>query len=292
MLRKRSAIVALAAVAVGATAPPTGAAVAAPVTDRVVANTIATGVAGGTAASGPVAGIQAVFGPDDRRPVAPTTDYPASATVLLTFTGGQCTGFMISERTVATAGHCLQSNGRWHTNVVAYPGHDGTTAPFGGCAAARLFVAPGWAHAPKPADDYGAVQLQCAIGRQTGWYKIGYTSQRMTGACTVTQGYRVDRPGQWTSTDYIRFEDASFLYTQHDFSPGQQGSPISYTPAPDDWCPTPFPWPPWPDPPCLCRASTVFGILSSGPYGSGPGGSNNVATRITTTAYDNYRAWI
>ncbi|MFG1888715.1 trypsin-like serine peptidase [Micromonospora sp. NPDC049051] len=314
MLRKRWAVVALAAVVVGTAAPPAGPAAAATARDRPASadaaqsghrpTSMTAQVTGAVAGATSTVGTNAIFGPDTRVPVTPTTTFPASATVRLTFAGGQCTGFMISERTVATAGHCVHSGGTlgsWRTNVVAYPGHDGTTAPFGSCAAVRLFAPSGWTgsiYAPTPADptyNYGAVQLNCTIGARTGWLGLGYPTQPATGSCTTTQGYPVDRPGQWASKDFIRAEALNHFYVRHPFVGGQDGSPVFYTPNPDDWCPTrpplviPCPCPP--PPPCVCPNPAVLGILASGPYGTGPGATNNVVTRITTPVINNFMQW-
>ncbi|MFI7024401.1 trypsin-like serine peptidase [Micromonospora sp. NPDC049900] len=273
MLRRSGAVVALAAVALAST----------------------------VLAAAPAAATTSA-GPDNRVPVTSTTTYPASATVLLTFPGGRCTGFMISARTVATAGHCVHtggSSGGWRTNIVAYPGHNGTTAPFGSCAATRLFAPQNWTgsiYAPgggDPAHDYGAVQLNCAVGNSTGWYDLGSTTQPLTGSCTVTHGYPADRTGQWASTDRIRAETATQLYAAHSFSGGQDGSPVAYTPDPEDWCPLPprldFPWP---KPPCPCPPTlTALGILSSGVGGTGPVHTSSVVTRLTQQALTNYAQW-
>ncbi|WP_245722881.1 trypsin-like serine peptidase [Micromonospora matsumotoense] len=246
----------------------------------------------------PAIGTKAIIGPDTRVPVGSTTTFPASTIVRLVFAGGQCTGFMISERTVATAGHCLHSGGSggtWRTNVVAYPGHDGTTAPFGGCAALRLFVPANWFSGDDAAFDYGAAQLNCAIGARTGWLNLGYPTRSVTGSCTTTQGYPADRPGQWASDDVVQAEDASFLYVRHPLVSGLTGSPVFYTPDPDDWCPVrpplviPCPCPPPPS--CVCPIPTVLGILTRGPYGSGPGATNNMVTRVTLPIINNFLQW-
>lgn len=308
------ALAALAAVVIGAAVPPGGPAAAAMSLDQattgdsaswdghramstVVSSDAATpGVAMPTATD---VGIQAIFGPDNRVPVTDTTAHPASANVLLTFSdGSRCTGFMISQRTVATAGHCVHtggSYGRWRTGVVAYPGHDGTTAPFGSCAGVQLFAPQGWtsrANTPggaDPAYDYGAVRLNCDIGNRTGWYDIRYTTQPLTGTCTISQGYPNDRPGLWGSRDAIRAENSSFLYVQHDAVIGQDGSAIAYRPDPDDPdddpCPGPRP------PICPCPLLTALGILISGPDGIGPGINNNVAIRITYPVFGNLTQW-
>ncbi|MEV6707250.1 trypsin-like serine peptidase [Micromonospora wenchangensis] len=285
MVKKRWLLIALVAVVVGAAAPP------------------------GSPASA------AIFGPDTRTPVSPTTGYPASATVRLTFPGGQCTGFMISERTVASAGHCLHTGpgGTWRPNIVAYPGSDGSNAPFGSCAAVQLFAPVGWtgrSNAPgggDPAHDYGAARLNCTVGTRTGWFGLGYPTQTTTGSCTTTQGYPSDRPGQWTSSDSVRAEDANFLYVRHPFTSGQDGSPIYFAQPPvsalfsatdwDELCPRPpvlvkpCPCPP-PPPPCGdCPPITVAAILTTNPYATGPSLANNIATRITPEIVNNLMQW-
>ncbi|RIK18768.1 MAG: hypothetical protein DCC52_15630 [Chloroflexi bacterium] len=66
-----------------------------------------------------------------------TTVFPYSAIVELEidFPYGSvlCSGWMIGPDTVATAAHCLYYSGLggWAQNVMAYPGRDGTLAPFG-----------------------------------------------------------------------------------------------------------------------------------------------------------------
>lgn len=314
MVRKRWVAVALAAVVIGAAAPPGGPAAAAGSPDRATdgdsaslaghqaMSTMVSTATATPAAAIPTAtdvGIQKIFGPDDRVPITDTTTYPASANVLLTFSdGSRCTGFMISQRTVATAGHCVHtggSYGRWRTDIVAYPAHDGTTAPFGACAGLQLFAPAGWAGYPThssgadPAYDYGAVRLNCAVGSQTGWHSIPYTTQPLTGSCTVSQGYPRDRSGLWASADTIRAENSTFLYVQHDLVSGQDGSAVEYRPPPDDPddgpCPGPRP------PICPCPQLTALGILTSGPDGIGPGISNNIAIRITPAVAINLMQW-
>lgn len=248
----------LAVIAVGATVPPAGPAAA-------------------------DAGVNVIIGPDGRFPVSPTTAFPASATVLVTFAGGRCTGFMIGESTVAVPGHCVHSGGSggtWRTNVVAYPGHDGMTAPYGSCTARSLHVSQEWTVSPgNPANDYGAVKLNCTVGRTTGWFNLS-SVQSPVDVCTTTHGYPVDRPGQWASRDYIRNATTTLFYVQHDSVGGQAGSPIFYngTTEPDDWCPTPR------KPPVPPR--TVLGFMTAA-----SAGGFNVGIRITPPVLNNLNNW-
>jgi V8-like Glu-specific endopeptidase len=49
-------------------------------------------------------GIESVIGQDNRSRVSPTTAFPARTTVLVTFSAGRCTGWLISKDTVIPAG--------------------------------------------------------------------------------------------------------------------------------------------------------------------------------------------
>ncbi|HEY0698974.1 MAG TPA: hypothetical protein VGD43_14330, partial [Micromonospora sp.] len=87
-------------------------------------------------------GTQSIIGADERYRINPTTGYPYRAVALITFSGGRCTGWLYGPDVVGTAGHCVHSGGSggsWKTNVVVYPGYNGSGgAPYGSCTAKSL----------------------------------------------------------------------------------------------------------------------------------------------------------
>lgn len=73
--------------------------------------------------------------------------YPWRASGLITVDDTQCTGWLIDEDTVITAGHCVHEGpgGDWRAVGVFYPGRDGNEIPYGWCGEVRLYTTLGWA---------------------------------------------------------------------------------------------------------------------------------------------------
>lgn len=218
-------------------------------------------------------GIESVIGTDQRTQVTNTTTYPYSAIVHITSSIGGCTGWMISERTVATAGHCVHSGGSggsWASNVTVYPGRDGSSTPYGSCSATNLYSVTGWTQDRDWNYDYGAIRLDCTVGNQTGW--IGFhTAGSFVGTAENISGYAGDKPygTQWEHADQVRSESSQKIWYQNDTYGGQSGSPVYETYDSD------------------CGGPCAIGIHA---YGSG-GGSYNSGTRINSSVYNNLNSW-
>ncbi|MCA9941419.1 MAG: trypsin-like serine protease, partial [Anaerolineales bacterium] len=184
---------------------------------------------------GPLPG--SVIGPDGRTKVTATTTYPYRAIAYLSVkfpNGGTygCSGWFIGSRTVATAGHCVYyaSYGGWATSVTAYPGKNGSSNPYGSSTKYRLFSVTGWTQNGNWDYDYGAIQLNSALGDTVGWFGFRWqSSNTFSGSYTVT-GYPGDKPygTMWTMSDNpgIRGVNTYHLFYQIDTYGGQSGSPV------------------------------------------------------------------
>lgn len=179
------------------------------------------------ASAGDDFGIFSVIGTDGRTQVTNTTAFPYRAIVHISSSIGGCTGWMISARTVATAGHCIH-NGSWATNVVVSPGRNGSSYPYGSCRGTNLYSVSGWTTNRDTNYDYGAIQLDCTIGNTTGWIGFRYTSSSLTGTAENISGYPGDKPSgtQWQHADQIRNTLTYKLEYQNDTYGGQSGSPV------------------------------------------------------------------
>lgn len=225
-------------------------------------------------------GAETVIGPDDRTQVSPTTGYPARAVVLITFDDGRCTGWLYGPNIVATAGHCVHSggsSGSWKTNVVVYPGRNGTLSPYGSCTAQRLHSVTGWTTSGDERFDYGAIKLNCSIGSTTGWFGYWWQSASLTGLPTVISGYPGDKPfEQWKSSDQGRVTEASKIFYLNDTEGGMSGSPVYYNrPAGSS----------------SCAGSCSMGIHTNGLHGDSPHNDYNHGTRIVEPVFNNLQAW-
>jgi glutamyl endopeptidase len=193
-------------------------------------------------------GVETIIGLDKRVQVTDTTAFPARATALITFGGGSCTGFMIGKDTVATAGHCVYESGAWRTNVEVYPGRNGSSSPYGSCAARQnsqpgvgLFSNRRWISLGDERYDYGAIKLDCSVGNATGWYAL-WTQSDLVGVNTTINGYPGDKPAgtQWRSSDCsnnsfffvqctVATETTRQLFYSNDTFAGNSGSPVYFS---------------------------------------------------------------
>jgi glutamyl endopeptidase len=220
------------------------------------------------APQGDQVGIESIIGADGRYQITNTTAYPYRAIAKITSSIGGCTGWLINANTVVTAGHCIH-NGSWATNVVVYPGRNGSSTPYGSCGYTRLYSVSGWTSSRSPEYDYGAIKLNCTIGNTTGWFGYRNSSTSLTGQPSYISGYPGDKPSgtQWRSDDSIRITDIRRLFYANDTYGGHSGSPVWNNEASCSTC----------------------GIAIHA-YGVGSNGYNG-GTRITSEVFNNLTTW-
>lgn len=216
-------------------------------------------------------GAEVILGPDTRERLY-TRYYPARARVLVTFSGGRCSGALIGPNTVATAGHCIHtggSKGRWRRNVRVYPGANGRSKPYGSCAARSLHSVKGWTNGRKEQYDYGAIKLgSCKIGNRVGWF--GFTTAGPGGLPALVGGYPGDKPlTQWQGMDDVDAVSRRQVFYHADTTGGMSGSGVWYD----------------------RRGPYLIGIHAYGTHGSGNHRRYNHGVRITRAVFNNLRRW-
>lgn len=224
-----------------------------------------------------------VFPPDTRTRVADTTVYPykAIARMLSVFSNGlvrRCTGFMYASNVLATAGHCVFDPAfGWAQNIQVTPGRWVDSAgvpmsPYGSCHGTNQFTSEGWEFNGDERYDYGAVQLDCTVGDQTGLFALSSPSGSVAGTVTTLTGYPSDEQPDgtmWTADGPITSSGVRQAFHQISTSDGSSGSPL-YDPGCTDTC-------------------TAFAIQARGAGGSHP--DANAATRFTQANMVDFLVW-
>ena len=225
-------------------------------------------------------GLESIIGPDTRTRTNPTTSYPARAVVLVTYNQNgssyRCSGNLINANTVLTAGHCVHAgNGLssgWSSNVVVYPGRNGSSSPYGSCTAKRLYSVTGWTNGADERYDYGAIKLNCQIGNTVGWFGYYWQAATLNGVSAVISGYPGDKPlTQWRSTGSVAATQTLQVFYKNDTLGGMSGSGVY-----------------WNKPSC---GQCIHSVHAYGLHGAAPHSNNNHATRITKAVFDNLAAW-
>lgn len=182
---------------------------------------------------------EVIIGADERIRVHGTATYPWSAIVHLRIVadngavlGG--TGFLISPRTIITAGHCvfLHERGGWARSIEVVPGRNGAQRPFGTFTAPRasLRSVTGWTSSKQRTHDYGAIILpgNARPGAQTGTF--GFASRNdnfLLGSALNLSGYPGDKPNeQWFMAQRTKSVAERVITYDIDTVGGQSGSPV------------------------------------------------------------------
>ncbi|MFL6260652.1 MAG: trypsin-like serine peptidase [Thermoanaerobaculia bacterium] len=226
----------------------------------------------------PVNGLgeaKSIIGTDNRTLVSTTTSYPWRAIVLVTFTGGRCTGWLFGSDVVATAGHCVHtggSSGTWMSNVRVYPGRNGSSSPYGSCTAKRLYSVLGWTASKDENYDYGAIKLNCTVGNTTGYFGFWWQSASLTGLSTTLAGYPGDKLlTQWKSTGTVAWTQDLQIYYPDDSVEGDSGAPVFQNRSGCGQC--------------------SMAIHGHGLHGFFPHSSYNHGVRISQPVFNNLVSW-
>jgi V8-like Glu-specific endopeptidase len=174
--------------------------------------------------------LESIIGSDNRVQVTATTTFPYRAIVLITFSAGRCTGWLVGPDLVVTAGHCVHSGGSsgdWYSDYRVYPGRKGSSSPYGSCTAKRLYSVQGWTVSNNEQYDYGAVKLNCTIGNTVGWFGAWWQSASLTGLPITVSGYPGDKPlTHWRSTGNVAVTQTRQIFYKNDTAAGQSGAPV------------------------------------------------------------------
>jgi len=226
-----------------------------------------------------------VIPPDDRVVVMNTTAFPNRAIVQINFSAPGsssrflCTGAMISDNMVLTAGHCVHKGtrfGDWYTNYEVFPGRNTDRKPFGRCGVTKLFALRGWVDATSSDEaryyDLGALKLDCSVGTRTGHFGVRVLADDELDQPAKVQGYAGDKAPagrQWLSEDHIRVLQELKGFYQADTFGGTSGSPVF-------------------------RGDTaeIIGVHTNGLHDGAPWDENNAFTRITPMRLREIASWM
>lgn len=218
---------------------------------------------------------ETVIGIDSRYRIYPSASgHPERAIGLLTSDLGSCTGWLINQNTVATAGHCVHqgNGGSFNTNVVFFPGRDGASSPFGSCTARRLFTVVGWANNGDEQFDYGAVKLNCNVGSTTGSFGWFWQTASLVGLPVQVSGYPADKPfgTHWSGSGAVQVSELRKTRYMIDTFNGQSGGPVFETDRVGPFCTGP----------CV-NTIHAYGLFNG----------RNSGTRIVQAVSNNLIAW-
>lgn len=232
-------------------------------------------VAAAVAAVSTPRALEVVIGPDDRVQIRGTTSAPWRWICSLRITaadGSQWigTGWLVSPRTVITAGHCVHiaNRGGWVHSVDVMPGRDGAREPLGRCTARSFRSVVGWTRSGHRNHDYGAIVLPrgCAFPRLGAFGFAALPDDTLGRLWLNLSGYPGDKPAgtQWFHSRTARSVTPRTLVYEIDTAGGQSGAPV--------WR--------YADGQRHAVAIHTNGSLSG-----------NSATRISRSVFDNLRTW-
>ncbi|HOY13318.1 MAG TPA: trypsin-like serine protease [Saprospiraceae bacterium] len=219
---------------------------------------------------------EVIIGADNRIKINATNVYPWRAICALKITtkNGRRfigTGWMISKRTVITAGHCvyMHNEGGWVRSVEVIPGLNGALRPYSSAVGTSFRSTQGWVNSRSRNHDYGAIILPANtnLGNLTGSFGIAVKNDAFLKAANLNlSGYPGDKGGneQWYMAQRTKSVSTRVIYYNIDTYGGQSGAPV--------WILT-------------GGKRYAVGIHTNG------ASSGNSATRIVTAVFNNLVSW-
>lgn len=217
---------------------------------------------------------EVVIGRDDRVRITNTDTYPYSAICSLEITastGRQFvgTGWLSSDDTVITAGHCvyMPEQGGWAKHIRIYPGRNGIGQVDDSFEAVRLQSVEGWTKHRKSSMDYGAIQLSRRVAASGHFGYVTLRHKDLVKNLYHVTGYSADKPRGtlWGHVRPLKNIRDDVLYYETDTYGGNSGGPVFFRDDAED--------------------IYVVGIHNYGDI------SGNSATRITEAVFENIAGW-
>jgi len=219
---------------------------------------------------------EVIIGADNRVRINNTTIYPWKAVCALKITAKDNsrwigTGWLISPRTVITAGHCvyMHDHGGWAKSIEVIPGLNDALRPYGSGVSSNLRSVQGWTQSKNRNYDYGAIILPQNFrpGATTGVFGFGVKDDAyLRNSVLNLSGYPGDKGGnqQWFMALRTKSVSARVITYDIDTFGGQSGAPV--------WIK-------------VGNTRTAVGIHTNGAT------SVNSATRIVLPVFNNLQSW-
>ena len=223
--------------------------------------------------------LEVVLGTDERYQIQETEKFPWSAMASLLITAADDsqwigTGWFISDRTLATAGHCVYikdsgTPGRdgWVKKIQVMPGRNGKKLPYGSMTSNEFWTVKGWGDEGLENYDYAAIILPSAFPKKIGSFSYGvYTDKELLTFKANVAGYPGDKPAGtlWYDNRKVANVNQDKVYYKADTVGGQSGCPVY-----------------------AIRNKKRIGIAVHA-YG---GKTSNSGTRISTPVFHNLESW-
>jgi V8-like Glu-specific endopeptidase len=219
---------------------------------------------------------EVIIGTDNRVRINPTTSYPWRAICALKITAQNGsrwigTGWLVSPRTVITAGHCvfMHDQGGWARSIEVIPAMNDGSRPHGSGSSSVLRSVTGWTQNKNRENDYGAIILPANFrpGAVTGSFGFSVKDDAYLKSSVLNlSGYPGDKGGnqQWFMALKPKSVSSRVITYDIDTMGGQSGAPL--------WIK-------------VGESRSAIGIHTNGHT------SGNSATRIVTAVFNNLLTW-